>query len=411
MSGQSHLPQGTSRVGFIALIAAIMALNALAIDIMLPAFPQIRDSLGIDDPNHTQFVLTTYFAGFGIGQLLFGPISDRFGRRAPLFWGLGLYVICAFLAPLSPDFTVLLVLRVLQGFGAASTRIVAMAIVRDTHSGRAMAEVMSLVFMVFMIVPIIAPAIGQGLVLLGPWPLIFIVMAVLGFCVGLWAHFKLPETLAIEARRQLRFSVIVEGFGIVLSNRTAMMYGLAPGVMFGAMFAFIGVVQPIYTEIYDLGLLFPLAFAAAAGFMAVSSLLNARIVRIFGIRRLSHSALFGFILISAFWGLWSLTGTIPLIPFILLVSSVMFMFGMIANNFNSLAMEPLGQVAGTASSVFGFLQTVLGAFMGAGIGQLYNGTTTPIAAGFVVLGLLALGMVLIAEKGKLFGVSEEYANA
>ena len=271
MSGQSHLPKGTSRAGFIALIAAIMALNALAIDIMLPAFPEIRDSLGIDDPNHTQFVLTTYFAGFGIGQLLFGPISDRFGRRAPLFWGLGLYVLCAFLAPLSPDFTILLVLRTLQGFGAASTRIVAMSVVRDTHSGRAMAEVMSLVFMVFMIVPIVAPAIGQVLVLLGPWPLIFVVMGALGLAVGLWAHFRLPETLAPENRRRLRFDVIIEGFQIVLSNRTAMMYGLAPGVMFGAMISFIGVVQPIYTEIYDLGPLFPLAFAAAAGFITTTS--------------------------------------------------------------------------------------------------------------------------------------------
>lgn len=408
MSVQSQLPQGTSRVGFIALVAAIMALNALAIDIMLPAFPEIRDSLGVADPNHIQFVLTSYFAGFGIGQLLFGPISDRFGRRAPLFWGLGLYAIAAFAAPFSPDFVILLILRTLQGFGAASTRIVAMAVVRDTHSGRAMAEVMSLVFMVFMIVPIIAPAIGQGLVYFGPWPLIFAIMGVLGLAVGVWAHFKLPETLAPENRRDLRFTVIVEGFRIVLSNRMAMMYGLAPGVMFGAMISFIGVVQPIYTEIYDLGTLFPLAFAAAAGFMAISSLLNARIVRVVGVRRLSHGATFGFILLSALWAVWSVLGDIPLLAFIALVSSIMFMFGMIANNFNSLAMEPLGKVAGTASSVFGFLQTVLGATLGAGIGQLYNGTTTPLAVGFTVLGCLAIGMVLIAENGKLFGVSKEY---
>lgn len=408
MTVQSQLPQGTSRVGFIALVAAIMALNALAIDIMLPAFPEIRSAMGVEDANHIQFVLTTYFAGFGIGQLLFGPISDRFGRRAPLFWGLGLYVIAAFAAPFSPDFVILLILRTIQGFGAASTRIVAMAVVRDTHSGRAMAEVMSLVFMVFMIVPIIAPAIGQGLVLLGPWPLIFAIMGALGLLVGLWANSKLPETLAPENRRELRFSVIVDGFRIVLSNRMAMMYGLAPGVMFGAMISFIGVVQPIYTEIYDLGALFPLAFAAAAGFMAVSSLLNARIVRIVGVRRLSHAATFGFILLSALWAVWSMLGDIPLFAFIALVSSVMFMFGMIANNFNSLAMEPLGQVAGTASSVFGFLQTVVGAALGASIGQLYNGTTTPLAIGFTVLGCLAIGMVLIAENGKLFGVSKEY---
>lgn len=410
MSSQSHLPEGTSRAGFIALVAALMALNAMAIDIMLPAFPQLTESLALQDANQTQFVLTTYMAGFGIGQLALGPLSDRYGRRAPLIWGLGLYIIAAFAAVFSPNFTVLLILRMLQGLGAAATRIVAVAVVRDTHSGRAMAEVMSLVFMVFMIVPIVAPAIGQLLVQLGPWHLIFVIMSLMGLAVALWSWFKLPETLAPENKRELRFSVIVDGFRLVFSNRQAMMYGLAPGVMFGALFAFLGSAQAIYDGIYGLGALFPAAFATVAGFMAMSSLLNARIVRVVGMRRLSHGALTGFILLSGVWMIWSFFGDIPLPGFLALVSTIMFMFGMIANNFNSMSMEPLGKVAGTASSVFGFLQTFGGAVLGAAIGLFYNGSTTTVAIGYFSLGLLALVLVLIAEDGKLFGVSEEYAN-
>jgi DHA1 family bicyclomycin/chloramphenicol resistance-like MFS transporter len=407
MTISDNWERAISRPQFIALVAAIMALNAMAIDIMLPAFPEITSALRVDDPNHTQFVLTAYFVGFGIGQLALGPISDRFGRRAPLLWGLSLYIVAALAAAFSPSFAVLLALRVTQGLGAAATRIVAIAVIRDTHSGRAMAEVMSLVFMIFMIVPIIAPAIGQILVLFGPWNLIFVVMAVMGLAVMVWSFFRLPETLKESNQRPLGFGSVVEGFRLVFSNRAAMMYGVAPAVMFGALFAFISTVQPIYTEIYDLGALFPFAFAAMAGSMAISSLLNARIVRIFGMRRLSQGALCGFIFISAIWYFWSLAGVIPLPAFIAIIASVMVMFGMIANNFNSLAMEPLGKVAGTASSVFGFMQTFGGAVVGAFIGQYYDGTTTPIALGYLVLAIGSMIMVLIAEDGKLFRVVNE----
>ncbi|HUV32018.1 MAG TPA: multidrug effflux MFS transporter, partial [Devosiaceae bacterium] len=353
-------------------------------------------------PNHIQFVLTSYFLGFGVGQLFLGPISDRFGRRAPLLWGLGLYILAAFAAAYSPNFAAMLALRTLQGLGAAATRIVAMAVVRDTFSGRAMAEIMSLVFVVFMAVPVVAPAIGQVIVLFAPWQFIFLGMVAMAFVVLVWAWIRLPETQAPENKRALRFAVIVEGFGIVFSNRKAMMYGLAPGVIFGALFGFLNTAQPIYTEIYGLGALFPFAFGAVAIVMAASSLLNARLVGRFGMHPLSHGALICFIALSAVWFVISLSGTTPLWLFMALTAALMFLFGFIANNFNALAMEPLGKVAGTASSVFGFLQTAGGAVAGAVIGQAYNGSVTPVALGYTILGLLALGMVLVAERGRLF---------
>jgi len=391
-----------NRREFIALVASIMALNAMAIDIMLPAFDRIIDALAVDDSNHIQFVLTAYLVGFGIGQLFLGPLSDRFGRRRPLLWGLGLYVVAAMAAAFSPDFGTLLVLRMLQGFGAAATRIVAVAVVRDTFSGRAMAEVMSLVFVVFMAVPVIAPAIGQVIVLVGPWQYIFFAMVVMGGSVATWAAYRLPETLAPENRRGLSVRAITEGFAIVFSNRLAMMYGLAPALIFGALFGLLNTAQPIYTQIYGLGPLFPLAFAAVAIVMAVASLLNSRLVGRFGMRPLSHSALIGFIGLSSFWYLISLFGPLPLWLFMITVSLTMFLFGFMVNNFNSLAMEPLGRVAGTASSVFGFMQTVGGAVAGVTVGQFYNGSVTPIALGYLLLGAGALVLVLIGERGVLF---------
>ncbi|NOZ31670.1 MAG: multidrug effflux MFS transporter [Alphaproteobacteria bacterium] len=387
---------------FIALVAQIMALNAVALDIMLPAFPQIGEGLRVSNPNDIQYVLTAYLVGFGVGQLLLGPISDRYGRRIPLLIGLSLYVVAAIAAAFSPGFATLIALRVVQGLGAASTRIIAIAAVRDTFSGRAMAEVMSLVFMVFMVVPIIAPALGQLIVLAGPWQWIFAAMALMGLLVMGWAFVRLPETLAPENRRPLSVAAISGGFTIVFSNRVAMMYGLAPGVLLGALFGFLNTAQPIYGEIYGLGPLFPFAFASVGMVMAVSSLINARIVGRFGMRPVSHSALIGFIALSGVWFVWSLLGTIPFWPFLLLMAAIMFLFSLIATNFNAMSMDPLGEVAGTASSVFGFMQTAGGALLGAIIGAAFDGTTLWVGAGYFVAGLIALAMVLVAENGKLF---------
>lgn len=399
-----------SRPEFIALIAGLMALNALAIDVMLPALPYMGEALNVEAENDRHFVLTAYMLGFGAAQIAFGPLSDRFGRRKPLMVGLAIYVVAAFAAAFSPSFAALLVLRFIQGMGAASTRVIATSLVRDRFGGRAMAEVMSLVFMVFMIIPVIAPAIGQVLLLTGPWEYIFLFMAGLGLAISIWAAIRLPETLAPESRRSLRLSVILEGFRIVVSNRVAFSYGLAATFVFGALFGFISTAQQIYVDIYGLGAYFPVAFAAMAGLMSISSYTNSRMVRKVGMRRLSHGAMLVFVIMSGIWLAIALTGFMPLWLFFCLLAVIMFMFGWSMANINSLAMEPLGAVAGTASAVFGLIQTVGGALIGTFIGQFYNGTVTPIAAGYFLLGLVALGIILYAENGKLFGVGEDYED-
>ena len=388
-----------------------MALNALAIDIMLPALPYMGEALGVADENSRQLVIPVYLLGFGIAQLVFGPLSDRFGRRPPLLVGLVIYVIAAFAAIVSPDFTTLLIFRFVQGLGAAGTRVIATSAVRDRYSGRTMAEVLSLVFMVFMIIPVVAPGIGQVLLLIGPWWTIFLFMGGLALVISLWAYFRLPETLADANRRPLTFVAVIEGFGIVFTNRAALAYAMAGTFTFGALIGFINTSQQIYVGIYGLGAYFPLAFAGMATLMALSSFLNARLVARIGMRRLSHFAMITFTAISGLWLLLSLFGPIPLPVFMVLLYAAMFIFGWAASNMNALSMEPLGAVAGTASSVFGSIQTVGAALIGAFIGQQFNGSLTPIAAGYFVVGLLSIGCILIAENGKLFGVGAEYAGA
>ncbi len=395
---------GIPKLEFIAIAAAMMALNALAIDIMLPGLQQIGASLGVEDENHRQFVISAYFAGLAFALLAYGPASDRFGRRAPMFFGIGVYVIAALLAGFATDFTTLLVLRFIQGIGAASTRVIAVSMVRDRFGGRAMAEIMSLIFMVFMVIPVVAPSIGQLVMLFAEWHWIFYCMAGIAFAIGCWAFLRLPETLAPQNRRPIDLGSVAKAFAIVLTNRLSLFYTLASTIVFGALFGFINSAQQVYVGIYGLGVWFPVIFAVVAGMMAVSSFLNSRLVGRFGMRRLSHSALIGFIVVSAVWFVWSLFGTVPVVGFVILFAAAMFQFGWIGSNFNAISMEPLGHIAGTAAAVQGFIQTLGGGLIGALIGQAFNGTTTPLAFGFCVVGFLALLMVLIAERGKLFQV-------
>ena len=411
MTTQSLGTRAISRVEFIVLCAALMALNSLAIDIMLPALPAMGEGLGVSNDNERQLVISAYMLGFGVAQLGFGPITDRFGRRAPLFVGMIVYIICAFAATFAPTFAILLLIRLGQGVGAAATRVIAMSVIRDRFSGREMASILSLVFMVFMILPIIAPGIGQLILLVGTWHYIFLFMAGLATLIMIWAVLRLPETLHPEYRRALKLSVITDGFRLVFGNRMAISYGLAGMFFFGANMGFIISSQQVFVGVYNFGEWFPLIFAAVASLMAVANFVNSRIVKRFGTRRVSHSALMVYIACGVLLFTLSLRGQIDFWTFFAILAVLQFSFACSSSNVNSLAMEPLGQVAGTAAAVFGFLQTVGGALIGTVIGQQFNGTVTPIAAGWVILGLLVLACALIAENGKLFGVSKEYQKA
>jgi DHA1 family bicyclomycin/chloramphenicol resistance-like MFS transporter len=392
------------KVEFIGLAAMLMALNALAIDIMLPGLQEIGAALGVINENHRQYVISAYLLGFGIAQLGYGPISDRYGRRKPMLFGLGIYVVSSIAVVFVPSFAGVLALRFIQGIGSAATRVITISIVRDVYGGRQMAEVMSLIMMVFMVVPVIAPGTGQIVLLFGDWHLIFVFMAVIAVIVGAWMYYRLPETLHPEDVRPFTVKSVLNGFKIVLTNRIALCYTLSSTFIFGALFGFINSAEQVYKGVYELGQWFAVAFAGVALFMALSSFINARLVGRFGMRRLSHGSLIGFIVITFVWLLIQIYGPqpMPFALFIVLFALAMFQFGWIGSNFNSLAMEPLGHVAGTASSVIGFMGTVGGSLIGALIGQSFDGTALPMVAGFFIVSLVGLVFVLIGEKGQLF---------
>ncbi len=388
---------------FVVIVAAIMALNPLAMDMMLPALPQIGTAFGIDNANHLQWVLSTFLLGFGIGQFLIGPLSDRYGRRPVLIGGMVVYVIASALAIAAPSYEALLLARVLQGLSTSATRVIATSVVRDCYVGRRMASVMSLAQMVFISVPVLAPSFGQ-LVLLASrqWHSVFVVLLLYGVIALLWTALRLPETLADDKRTSIRISDVLGYYKQTVTNRQTIGYALACGAINATMFGYVFSAQQIFTEVYHLGPYFPLAFAAIAIGVAVAGFVNSRIVGKLGMRVISHTALSGFALASLIMAIAARADMLPLPVYMALATCTMFGFGLTFANFTALAMEPQGHIAGTASSLFGSLTVLIGIVIGYLIGQAFDGTMVPLATGFFLCAVGALAIVYVTERGKMF---------
>ena len=393
---------GMSFVAFVLTMASLQAMAALGVDAMLPNLPAIGSTFHLPHENQRQLVITAYLIGFGVAQIVYGSLADRFGRKAVLLAGIAIYVAFSALASFSPSFELLVTARVLQGIGAAAARALPASIVRDCYSGRHMAKVMSLSFMVFMAVPMAAPSLGQAIALFASWRWVFGVLTLFGAGVGLWVFFKLPETLHEENRTPIVASRMAHNFAVVLRSRTGMGYSAAMTFIFGALFGFVNCVQQIFEDVFKAPGLFPLAFAFMAGCMSLSSLLNAKWVGRIGMRPLSHWALIAFIVISSLHAAVVLTGHEAIVTFALLQAAAMFSFGLVSGNFGAMAMEPMGHVAGAAASLQGTMTALGGALIGFFIGQSFNGTAAPITLGYAICGVVALLCVLYAERGRLF---------
>jgi DHA1 family bicyclomycin/chloramphenicol resistance-like MFS transporter len=387
---------------FLLVIASIMALNPMAMDIMLPALPDIGIAFRITDANRLQTVLSAFLLGFGIAQFVIGPLSDRFGRRPVLLAGMALYCAASLLSIMAPSFETLLVARVMQGLGTAATRVIAVSIIRDCYAGRRMASVMSLVMMVFIAVPVVAPAIGQTIMLMAQWRGVFVVLTLYGFAALIWSALRLPETLPPSERRSLDVGVVLDAYRQTVTNRQTLGYALAAGAVIGTLFAFVFTAQQVFTEIFHLGHYFPLAFAAIAIGVAIAGFANSRLVGRLGMRVISHGALVGYVVIAGLMLTFVKLGVLSLPVFMGLSSLMMFAFGLVFSNFTALAMEPQGHIAGTASSLYGTITTLLGIGIGTIIGQDFDGTLMPFATGFFICTLAALAVVSMTEKGRLF---------
>jgi len=391
---------------FVILIAGLMALNALAMDIMLPALPDIGAALNIAHENDRQEVLVAYLLGFGGAQLFFGPISDTLGRRKVLLGGLFVYAFASLACLFSETLDQLLLARLIQGVGCAATRVVAVSVVRDCYTGRKMGKVMSLVMMIFMAVPIVAPAIGQGILLVADWHWIFATLLAAGLGLFFWCLIRLPETLPADRRQRFKPDVIARAYLMTLSTRSSAGYMLALTFIFGGLFSFITMSQQVFVDIFGLGVWFPIVFASIAIAMSISSYWNSRLVEAIGMRRLSHGATIAFLTGGALFLGFALLGFENFWLFTALMTVLMACFGFIGANYNTMAMEPLGNIAGTASSVIGFVSTLGGAVLGYLMGQQFDGTLVPLGLAFFAYGGGALLCVLFAERGQLFHAIE-----
>lgn len=401
---------GLSFGAFVATIAVTQVIIALAIDMMIPALGDIALSFHQSHGNARQWVIAAFIISFGISQLFYGIVADRFGRKPILLLCLGVYALSSFAAAIAPDFAVLLAIRAVQGAAAAGAQVMVTACIRDCYSGRLMAKVNSLSFMVFLSAPVVAPWLGQQLLKVAPWQSIFVALGLYAGLIALWVVWRFPETMHAQDRRPVAWNAFSEAVQQTLSNRISLGYTLAGMFLLSGWLGFIYSAQQVFTSVFHALKLFPAIFALCAVSMAVAALINSRLVERVGMRRLSHGALFGFLLAAIVQAVAVYTGWASLWHFTLVQIIMMFGFGLLEGNLPALSMEPLGHIAGTAAAIQGFIIMSGSAFIGIFIGLQFNGSLWPLTCGFCLCGVLTLGAILWAERARLFHATPPMAD-
>ena len=383
-----------------SLVALLTSLVAISIDAMLPALPEIGRNFNVVEKNNTQLVIGLFLLGNTFGQLLFGPLSDAFGRKPVVVAALILFIAGCVLSVTADSFIILLVGRILQGVGASGPRTVSVSMVRDLYSGREMARIMSIAMTIFMIVPTIAPAIGQAIIFFAGWRYIFGVFIGAGLLGLVWVLIRQPETLAEKNRRPLNLSNIIAGFIAVVRTRLALGYALAMGTMFGSFVGLLSSIQQIFHDTFGVGKWFPYLFAVMALFTGAALIYNTRIVMKVGMQKIVKMAMGSGVVISLFYLVLCISGQgFGLLGFMVWGALSFFCIGMCFGNLNTLAMEPLGEMAGIGAAVVGFLASLVAILGGIPLGQAYDGTQLPLISGFAVLGIVGFGLTLWAGRG------------
>ena len=387
------------------MMAMLMALQAFGIDAILPGLDEMASALDVQG-NDRQFVIGAYLLAAGIGALVPGALADRFGRKPILLVSVACYMLFSILSAMSQTFEGLVAIRAAQGFFGAGIIALPPAIIRDRVGGDKMARMMSLIFVIFLLTPAIAPSIGQAILWLGDWRLIFAAMAVQGAIIGTWVILRLPESLEEANKQPIRPRVIAANMWHAVSQRGSIGYVLGSSLVFAGLFGFINQSQQLIGESFGAPDLFPVIFGVCAGLMALTNWFNSRIVERFGARRVGHTALIAFIAVSAAQVGFAWNGTQTLWEFVPLMALNMALLGFIGTNFSAIAMNPFFRIAGAASSAHSFLRMTTGAVLGAAIGYAYDGSAKPLALALLVGGLVSLTLVLITERGRLFGPPE-----
>ena len=388
------------------MMATIFGVQAMGIDVMLPALEIIGNHYAIEHANDQQLIIFAFILGFGFPQLIFGPIADRFGRKVLLQLSLLLYFVTGFACMVAPSFESLLALRVAQGVCCAGTRVAAGAIIRDLSKGRSMASILSLVYTVFMIIPILSPALGTAIMAVADWRWIFGVLAIFSLIIFIWVQIRLPKTLDESDRRPISATEIFDAFKTVATHRITAGYMVASGIIYGCLFSFIAASEQVFDEVFGRSEGFYLYFAGVAGLVAVMTYTNSRIVGRFGMRRISHAVVLAYILLSVINLLYMHFIGQDFWVFYILFTLTFGCFGMMGANFSGLALEYMGKIAGTANAVYGFVTMSVSFLLGLVVAQSFDGTVRPLLIAYVFLGVSSFIVILITEKGKLFGVGE-----
>ncbi len=377
----------SSFIEFITLMALYVALMAMSIDMILPSLFLMGKDFGIIDQNKMQYVIGVLFLGFTFGQIIYGPLADSFGRKPTVYLGLIIFAIGNILSITAQDYSMMLLGRFLQGFGAASPRIVSIAIIRDLYKGRDMARVMSFIMTIFIIIPVIAPSIGQALLFIVSWRFLFGIFLGAAIIATIWTFIRLPETLKKEDIRPFNLPTIWKDLLEVLGNKITLGYTICTGLVFGAMVGYLASSRQIFQDYFQVGELFPVYFGISALSIGASSVVNSMIVKKYGMKLICHYALIMMMAMSAIFITLSLFQNQQLLlwQFMIFAIITFFALGMLFGNLNALAMEPMGHVAGVAAAVTGFLSSGISAIIGTAIGQSYDNSLTPIFCGFLLL--------------------------
>ena len=387
---------------FVILVSIMFGMIAFGTDTMLPAFPNIAKDLQLSNVNKAQLIISSFILGTGIGQLISGPISDTFGRKPIITIGLGIFIIACGIAYYAKSLELMLVARFIQGLGVSAPRTVTMALIRDLYSGRKMAQVMSLAMAIFVLVPALAPSLGQILFINFGWRSIYIAFIFFALLGLIWLNLRQPETLPVSERKKLKANEYFDAFKVVITNVSVVKYTLTLALGFGALFGYLNSAQQIFVDTFSAGMKFPLYFAIISILAAPASFINASLVMKYGMRLL---ATIGFalqiifaVIILLILNTSILADQLFLTVFVTWSTIAFFLKGLYFGNLNALAMEPMGKIAGMASAIIGASATMVGILIAVFIGLAFNGTATPVLLGYIICSTAALFLMLSQSK-------------
>ena len=372
-------------------MAALMSLVALSIDAMLPALPDIGKALNVNDPNRNQLLITMIFLGLGFGQLILGPLSDSFGRKPVVYIGFVIFAIASYGCLTTKTFEIMIAGRVLQGVGLSAMRTVAIAMVRDLYEGDYMAKILSIVVMTFILVPVIAPTLGQWLMELFNWEAIFIFNLIFGVVIITWFWKRQPETLKPQYKIPFTPSLFIDGAKEFFKHKDAVAYTLVSGFITGSFMVWLSTSQQIFEQQYDLKAEFPYIFACLALSVGLATYINSRLVLKYGMWRIAVLGTISYAIISALYVILFNSGENPGIIVVLVFFALQFFsIGLLFGNLRALAMQPLGHIAGIGAAINGFISTVMAVPIANYIGSFVNTSVLPLFIGFSIFGVLSL---------------------